>query len=45
MGIFLENDFWTPPCPPPPNNFVHGSDWKCLNQPKPWPQRSAQKVS
>ena len=22
FGIFLENDFWTPP---PPINFVHGS--------------------
>ena len=27
-GIFLENDFWTPP---PLINFVHGSDRKCLN--------------
>ena len=23
QGIFLENDFWTPP--PPSSNFVHGS--------------------
>ena len=28
LGIFLENDFWTPP---PPINFVHGSDRKFLN--------------
>ena len=28
VGIFLENDFWTPP---PPINFVHGSYRKCLN--------------
>ena len=28
QGIFLENDFWTPP---PPINFVHGFDRKCLN--------------
>ena len=27
MGIFLENNFWTPP--PPPINFVHGSYRKC----------------
>ena len=27
VGIFLENDFWTPP----PINFVHGSDRKCLD--------------
>ena len=31
IGIFRENDFWTPPVPPPPINFVHRSDRKCLN--------------
>ena len=30
-GIFLENDFWTPPQAPPPINVVHGSYRKCLN--------------
>ena len=31
-GNFLVYDFWTPPAPlPPPINFVHGSDKKCLN--------------
>ena len=32
FGIFLENDFWTPPrAPPPPINFVHGSDRKLVS--------------
>ena len=25
LGNFLVYDFWTPPGPPPPINFVHGS--------------------
>ena len=28
LGYIHMNDFWTPP---PPINFVHGSDKKCLN--------------
>ena len=31
-GIFLVYDFWNPhPTPPPPINFVHGSDKNFLN--------------
>ena len=30
-GNFLENDFWIPPLPPPPFNFVHDHFFNLAN--------------